>query len=240
MQITANHRRTALRAFMDREGLKTRTWEEAAGMNGTLRKFLEGKSKTMNDATYIRLAEAAFKFCGRPVTTTELQVSQKPVELRLTYEGDRDSDVRQLDHHPQVSHSGEKENTLKVFESSPGGDAGGFLMERVSVHRVGKPTRIAERDDVFAFHVVTNDMAEKFRPGDMVIVEQHRAPRETDYVLVEMKSEPPALRPMLLKKLITAGADKITLAQLKPPKEFDVDRKKIERIYRVMEIVDLV
>lgn len=162
-----------------------------------------------------------------------------PPDSLQSYVSDGISDVK-IDRHPQVSHSSDNANTLEVFAATPGGETGGFLMGVMAVRKVGKPLGIADRDDVFAFQVITSDMAEKYNVGDMVIVERHRVAKASEFVLIELKAEGQPLRPMLLKKMIAMGDDKIRLQQFKPPKEFDVDRSRIEHIYRVMETIDLV
>jgi hypothetical protein len=75
MAFDPEQRRSALRSFLkDHEKLNPGLWETTAGLGeGTLRKFLKGRTETLTDKTYERLADAASHVIGRSVLPQELQ-----------------------------------------------------------------------------------------------------------------------------------------------------------------------
>lgn len=80
MQFDAKQRRAALRSFMGRTGLTVVSrWEKKADLgDGTLRKFLDGKSNTLTDKTYQALASAAAELLEEQITVADLQGETPP------------------------------------------------------------------------------------------------------------------------------------------------------------------
>jgi hypothetical protein len=88
MSYDANKRRAALRSFLSDTGLKEYPLEVEAGVGpGTIRAFEGGRTKTMTDETYSKLAAAATKMLGRMVTVAQMQgegkLSTVPISSRI-------------------------------------------------------------------------------------------------------------------------------------------------------------
>lgn len=76
MAVTpSDHRRAALREFLAKHTkLNPNRWEKQAGLGeGTLRKYLDGTTKTLTGQTYDKLAIAASELLERSVKLYELQ-----------------------------------------------------------------------------------------------------------------------------------------------------------------------
>ena len=75
----ADARRRVLQGFIDRNKLKVQTWTTASGMSeSVVRHFLEGRSESMSDRTYARLAAGATKLLERPVDPSALRGDPPP------------------------------------------------------------------------------------------------------------------------------------------------------------------
>lgn len=75
----ADARRRVLQGFLDRNRLKVQTWTKAAGMSeSVVRHFLEGRSESMSDRTYARLAAGATKLLERAIDPSALRGDPPP------------------------------------------------------------------------------------------------------------------------------------------------------------------
>ncbi len=77
----SDFRRAALRLFIDRNAdvISVNKWEAAAGLGeGTLRRFLKGKTDSLNASTYAKLASAASRLLKRIVTVNEIYGENPP------------------------------------------------------------------------------------------------------------------------------------------------------------------
>lgn len=78
-------RRTVLRDFMKVNGLREQPWEIAAGVGqGTIRAFLKGRTKSLTDKTYEKLAQGASKVLGAKVFARELRGEVLAPDLSIT------------------------------------------------------------------------------------------------------------------------------------------------------------
>jgi len=83
----ADARRRVLQSFIDRNKLKVQTWTNACGLSeSVLRSFLAGRSESMSDRTYARLAAGAAKLLERNVDAATLRGDPPPhVEVPLLH-----------------------------------------------------------------------------------------------------------------------------------------------------------
>jgi hypothetical protein len=81
----AESRRRVLQAFIDRNRLKVQTWTKSSGMSeSVVRHFLEGRSESMSDRTYARLAAGASKLLERQIDSSALRGEPPPpVEIPI-------------------------------------------------------------------------------------------------------------------------------------------------------------
>lgn len=129
---------------------------------------------------------------------------------------------------------------VPVYGTVVGGTGQGnlfdFELNGTIVDYARRPPRIAGRADVFAAYVSGGSMAPWREPGQLIYVEAVKPPRAMDYVLVEMKPhDGHSVRPALVKRLLAITPTKVRLRQFDPPKDFEIDRRTVLRVLRVMD-----
>ncbi len=248
MAFDANQRRQALRAFMAGAGLNVAQWESLSGLgDGTLRKFLDDPTgaKTLTDKTYARLAAGAAKKTGRPVGVAELQ-GELPVTTAdgaapsfatSSFVTDLAGNVAPAFDAPGRPMLGHMASDVPLYGTAMGGDGNGeFEMNGTVIDHVARPPGIHGRGDVFALNVVGDSMWPWRKPNSLIYVERDRAPSVNDHVVVELRPiAGSSVRQTVVKLLVGISAKTLKLAQYRPAKEFDVDRKMVFRVYRVLE-----
>ena len=248
MAFDANQRRQALRAFMAGAGLNVAQWESLSGLgDGTLRKFLDDPTgaKTLTDKTYSRLAAGAAKKTGRAVGVAELQGEfpattadgAAPSYATSSFATDLAGNVAPAFDAPGRPMLGHMASDVPLYGTAMGGDGNGeFEMNGTVIDHVARPPGIHGRGDVFALNVVGDSMWPWRKPNSLIYVERDRAPSVNDHVVVEFRPiAGSSVRQTVVKLLVGISAKTLKLAQYRPAKEFDVDRKMVFRVYRVLE-----
>ena len=249
MAFDANQRRRALRRFMEGAGLNVAQWETLAGLgDGTLRKFLDDPTgaKTLTDKTYSKLASGAARKIGRPVGLAELQGAVMGTIMGTGEAADGSAfntatdlagNVLPAFDAPARPMLGHMAADVPLYGTAMGGDGNGeFEMNGTVIDHVARPPGILGRGDVFALNVVGDSMWPWRKPNSLIYVERDRAPSVNDHVVVEFRPiVGSSVRQTVVKLLVGISAKTLKLAQYRPPKEFDVDRKTVFRVYRVLE-----
>lgn len=240
MAFDANQRRQALRAFMAGAGLNVAQWESLSGLgDGTLRKFLDDPTgaKTLTDKTYAKLAAGASQKTGRPVGVAELQGALPLDAAQALSIGEIAGNVAPAFDAPGRPMLGHMANDVPLYGTAMGGDGNGeFEMNGTVIDHVARPPGIYGRGDVFALNVVGDSMWPWRKPNSLIYVERDRAPSVNDHVVVEFRPiVGSSVRQTVVKLLVGISVKTLKLAQYRPAKEFDVDRKTVFRVYRVLE-----
>lgn len=130
---------------------------------------------------------------------------------------------------------------VPVLGTTVGGQRGDFSMNAGDpVDYVRRPPRISGRSDVFALYVQGTSMAPWRQPGELVYVEANRAPQNGDYVVIELKPDSDGQdRPAYIKRLVAVTSTKIKVQQYSPARVFEIDRRKVGRMLRVMDWSEL-
>lgn len=242
MAFDANQRRRALRRFMEGAGLNVAQWETLSGLgDGTLRKFLDDPTgaKTLTDKTYARLAAGAARKTGRAVGVAELQgeTADEGGGSAGGMIGDIAGNVAPAFDAPARPMIGHMLHDVPLYGTAMGGDGNGeFEMNGTVIDHVARPPGILGRGDVFALNVVGDSMWPWRKPNSLIYVERDRAPSVNDHVVVEFRPiAGSSVRQTVVKLLVGISLKTLKLAQYRPAKEFDVDRKTVFRVYRVLE-----
>ena len=242
MAFDANQRRQALRAFMAGAGLNVAQWESLSGLgDGTLRKFLDDPTgaKTLTDKTYSKLAAGAARKTGRTVGVAELQgeTADEGVGSASGAIGDIAGNVAPAFDAPARPMIGHMLQDVPLYGTAMGGDGNGeFEMNGTVIDHVARPPGIHGRGDVFALNVVGDSMWPWRKPNSLIYVERDRAPSVNDHVVVEFRPiAGSSVRQTVVKLLVGLSGNRLKLAQYRPAKEFEVDRKTVFRVYRVLE-----
>lgn len=230
---------------MDTHGLKATPWEKAAEVGeGTLRKFLDGETDTMQERTYAKLASKAATIIGKPVQVSDLlHPAVQPQLIHNDVISDLSTEPHaKLEERQRVVNAPPREPPnrtlpgIPVMGTSLAGSEGDFQMNGGEpIDRVPRPSHLKDRQGLFCVFVEGESMRPWKRPGQIVYIDPTRRPQINDHVVVELKSTPPDEdRPAFLKLLVGRSPTKIKLMQYRPEKVFEVDLKRVHRVLRVM------
>lgn len=130
---------------------------------------------------------------------------------------------------------------VPVLGTALGGDGNGdFLLNGQPLHYVKRPAKFAGRDDLFALYASGSSMEPRYLGGELIFCERRRAPAIGDHVVIEMHPHADGTVPAYLKRLDAITGSTVKLTQYNPPKTFEVDRKLIKQIVRVLSLNDMI
>jgi phage repressor protein C with HTH and peptisase S24 domain len=182
----------------------------------------------------------------RPIRVTEADAIYRyfgmasPLSISTPPDGPMKSDVRLAPNAPGRPYRGDWQVDVPVMGNAVGGDEGDFEMNGTAVFHAPRPPQFVGRADVFAVIVQNNSMSPWREPGSLAYAESRKPPRNGDYVIIEMKAaRGDHVRPAFLKKLVAMTPTKFKLQQYEPAKQFEVDRDKVFRMYRVLDADEL-
>ena len=126
-----------------------------------------------------------------------------------------------------------------------------LLLTGETTRYVEPPPALKGRADIQALYMGSDAMEPWRNPGDLVLFEKDRPPREHDYVvvyLVEAKRSPRDMptdvramtRVMVRQLLGPKGPGKVRLRQHNPRRDVTIDRKTVAGMFRVMTWEDCV
>lgn len=134
----------------------------------------------------------------------------------------------------------EMKRDVPVLGTSVGGTGSDFSMNGDTIDFVRRPPRLEGRADVFSLYVVGDSMWPWRKPRSIIYCEAKRAPSIGDYVVIELRAPIGSPdKPALLKELIGLTASRLKLRQYNPPREFEIERKRVEKMYRVIDTDEL-
>jgi phage repressor protein C with HTH and peptisase S24 domain len=120
------------------------------------------------------------------------------------------------------------------------GGAGTVQFNGEPIDWARRPPRLAGRTDVFGLYVEDLSMVPAFRPGALILVERVKPPAPGDDVVMDLSPEKPGDdQRALIKHLVAITPTLVRVAQHNPPKELEIPRKQVIRLYRVMTMADL-
>ena len=99
------------------------------------------------------------------------------------------------------------------------------------------------RRDIFAIYFNDHTMEPRYEPGEVAYVDPKRTPRPRDYVIVQLRrpeGEDERIYTVLAKRLVKTTASTIELEQFNPPVTFQVDRKDVAHMHRIIPWEELV
>ncbi len=115
-----------------------------------------------------------------------------------------------------------------------GGDDGDFQFNGEVTEYVRRPPGIANVKNVFALYVLSDSMAPRYEPGEVIYCGT-REPIPGDYVVIEMHPEIEG-QPgkAFIKRLKQRTGKEIIVEQFNPPKLIPFDRYTVKNIWRVI------
>lgn len=233
--------RRALKEFMDIHKISGRRLSGGTSPS-TVSHFVNGHSKAPKETTFKKWAKEASDELGRPVTVDEL-LGRQDLSSRAAASS---SDATSANLMPSNSQGlqpyspvrPETEDDVPFFATEIG-QRGETLMSKKKAGKRRRTNGLYGRDDVFCFHVRTGEMANMFRPGALVVVED-RLPKAEDGALIELGDDDKrGMRRMILREVVSIEDDRLRVRQFKPPRTTTILRKDIVKIYRVMPLSEI-
>lgn len=228
-------RRDALRKFLEANKFSVLQWTKAAGLTeSSLRHFLAGRSRSLGDETYEKLARAASELVGHPVSASELRGELPPrVPIVATTQMIRIGRMRAptntvLDH--------------AEFAISPG-----------IVGWAPRPAAITNIPHISSFSMPADYMDPWREAGQLLYIERVDEPTASrkipvgDYVVLEALDQPDdddaseagGYSPVVVGRLVEATAQRWVLQQYKPFDRIIVEMVSVGRVYRVVDWPEL-
>lgn len=121
-----------------------------------------------------------------------------------------------------------------------GGVSGDFAFNGEVISYVPRPHGLKHARGIFAVHILSESMAPRFEPGEMVYASSMMAPVPGDDIIIELHPEPGgAEMPAYIKRLVRRTADTLVCRQFNPDQEVAFKLADIARIHRVMRVKEL-
>ena len=202
--------RENLRRAMAAKGLKAIPLAQKAGVGRTLvHDYLNGRSKTL------RMDSAAKIAAALEVPLEVLTIGPDVTPLR-----------------PEPATTPQKAD-LPVFASAQGGDDG-MIITMEPIEYIRRPDFLEHVRDAFAFYVVGESMEPRFEQGERLLVHPQRPARPGSDVLIVLTNGEGPEHFAMVKRLISVSRDVIRVRQHNPARDFDIDRKTISSMFRIM------
>lgn len=236
MAYDAERSRKALQNFIDRTSLKEHPWELASGVGpGTIRAFLKGRSKTLTENTYEKLAAGATKSLGRQVLASELRgpasQSDSTSMSSETTASEPVSPRQQIQ--PVDLLTGP--NDVPVWASAAAGDDGAMVLSDAPIDHIRRSERMLGVKNPFAFYVHGTSMSPAIKNGDQVVINPGLPPRIDDEC-VFISDDGAGGMLALVKTLVRSTPERWQVKQYDPAKDFALSKGKWSRAYRVSEV----
>lgn len=124
---------------------------------------------------------------------------------------------------------------MKVLGMGEGGAEGWNLFNGETVQFIDIPANLRGVPGAYGAYVRSDSMSPRYDDGMIVHIHPGKPVQPGNYVLVQrmpaQEGEPPRA---VIKRLVRRSASKVVLAQLNPPKQFDVPAAEIVSIHRIV------
>ncbi len=216
MAYDAKQRRLALEDFILDTKLKENPWEKASEIGeGTIRAFLKGRTKTLTDGSYVKLAAGASKLLGYHVSPSMLR-------------GEEDVPARS-------STGGPRFEPIPVWGSEESSPPGFMRLGDKPVDYIRRSERLQGVINPFAFYNIGSWMSPAIEHGDQVVVHTG-LPVRIGADCVFMLENRDGTFQAVIGRLLEADPDNWRIHQFKPGRDLDLPRKKWTRAHVLSEI----
>lgn len=124
---------------------------------------------------------------------------------------------------------------MKVLGMGEGGAEGWNLFNGETVQYVATPQNLRGVPGAYGVYVRGDSMHPRYDEGMIVHIHPAKPVQPGDYVLVQrqpaQEDDPPTA---VIKRLVRRTGSKVVLAQLNPPKQFDVPAAEIVSIHKIV------
>lgn len=172
MAFDPEQRRAALRSFLaEHKNLNPGLWETVAELGeGTLRKFLKGKTNTLTDKTYDKLADAASHILKRSVLSHELQGGEGSVVAFPRYKNGPGA-ISTLERAENVRDKTMTALVVWKLVHGMSGQQGAFVLSSEAIVEIPHADLVAEAKKPFRCKLLDNANAPGYAAGHVIIVD---------------------------------------------------------------------
>lgn len=172
MAVDTDHRRSAMRAFLqNHKTLNANLWERRAELGeGTLRKYLEGKTKTLTGQTYDKLKEAASDLLGRKVQLYELDGGDGVI-VPILGRANGHGATTPLEHTQIVRDDAVTTLLIWRLGHSTSGQQGAFLLSSEAIVELPRADLVSEAKKPFRCKLLDNANAPGYAAGHVIVVD---------------------------------------------------------------------
>jgi len=136
---------------------------------------------------------------------------------------------------PPVPSHGASGDRLPVYGMATGGPDGWNLFNGDLIETVPMPANLLGVRGAYAVYINGSSMEPRYKAGEMAHIHPHKPVTIGAYVLVQKRSKEPGEPPLaVIKELVRRSGSKIVLAQINPPKTFEIKLDEIVSIHRVV------
>ena len=121
---------------------------------------------------------------------------------------------------------------LPVWAAVQGGEEGAMLITASPIDWIARPREL-EVVDAFAVFLIGESMYPRYDHGDQLYIHPHRPPKAGDDCLFIQQVDDSSFLG-LAKTLVRPLADKWRVKQFNPAKEFDLDRRKWPKAWKIV------
>lgn len=109
-----------------------------------------------------------------------------------------------------------------------------------TVRLIERPPALKGAKDIYAIYFQGESMLPRYEPGEVALIDPTRPAGPGDYVLVQLNNgTEDDVTSVLVKRLVSANSKTVALRQLNPDITFNVPRRRIARMHRIMPQIDL-
>lgn len=124
---------------------------------------------------------------------------------------------------------------IPVLGAGQGGSEGWFPWNGEIVDYVARPPHLAGATQAYAVYVAGSSMEPRYFAGELVHIHPGKPVTVGAFVLVQVRPEGDGEAPRaFMKRLVRRTANKVTLEQFNPPKEFDLKAADILSMHRIV------
>lgn len=125
--------------------------------------------------------------------------------------------------------------TIPILGTAEGGEDGWSLFNGEVIGEIARPPALAGVAKAYALYVRGESMEPRYHPGEIIFIHPSKPSPRGTYVLVQARprteGDPPRA---IVKRMVKDLETKLVLEQLNPPRQFEVPRRDIVCIHRIV------
>jgi phage repressor protein C with HTH and peptisase S24 domain/DNA-binding Xre family transcriptional regulator len=232
MEDVPNPQAVRLMQLMEDHGLSLNATAKLAGISeSTLRAFRDTSGRSLSLRIADAIGHALAKRTNGPVHMPDVTGLEQHSAVYYHPPADSQASVDISRIAPKDAPYSAKAD-LPVYASAQAGPTGMALCYE-PIEWVKTPAPLLNVKGGFGVYVVNDSMEPKYRQGDMILVHPGKQPRRGDYVLVVLVNGL-GEHAAMIKRLVAIDHISVRLEQLNPKEPIDLDRAKVQAVFKVV------